>query len=103
MHQEISKAMAKLAISNEKASAHDVNLSHLPLKEYVDSIADKVERYKVKEALKCACRITSDTQLWRILTGRTSPDQFQREAIAEYIRWHSGSEVFTAESLFKVS
>ena len=95
--------MAKLAISNEKTRAQGVELSHLPLKEYVDSIADKVERYKVKEALKGACRITSDTQLWRILTGRTSPDQFQREAIAEYIRWHSGSEVFTAESLFKVS
>ncbi|MBO7262040.1 MAG: hypothetical protein J6U95_03815 [Alistipes sp.] len=95
--------MAKLAIPNEKTSASAMNLGHLPLKEYVDSIADKVERYKVKEALKCACRITSDTQLWRILAGRTSPDQFQREAIAEYVRWYSGSEVFTAETLFKIS
>ena len=95
--------MTKLAIPNEKTSASAMNLGYLPLKEYVDSIADKVERYKVKEALKCACRITSDTQLWRILAGRTSPDQFQREAIAEYVRWHSGSEVFTAETLFKIS
>lgn len=92
--------MAKLAISNEKASAHGVNLSHLPLKEYVDSIADKVERYKVKEALKCACRITSDTQLWRILTGRTSPNQFQREAIAEEMRHYMQNAAITGEDLF---
>lgn len=72
----------------------------LPLKEYVDGIADRTERYKVKEALKAACRITTDSQLWRIMSGRQKPDGFQREAVAEYIRWHSGSEIYTAEYLF---
>lgn len=103
LHQEIQNAMAKLAISDEKANAFGLISSRLPLKEYVDSISDKVERHRVKEALKAACRITSDTQLWRILNGRANPDGFQREAMAEYIRWHSGSAAFTVETLFPVS
>lgn len=72
----------------------------LPLKEYVDGIADRTERYRVKEALKAACRITTDSQLWRIMNGRQYPDGYQREAMAEYIRWHSGSEAYTADTLF---
>ncbi len=103
MHQEIQDAMAKLIISDKKTNAFGVISSNLPLKEYVDSITDKVERHRVKEALKAACRITSDTQLWRILNGRANPDGFQREAMAEYIRWHSGCATFTADTLFPIS